>query len=189
MNLIQSIIGEFIMKIRVLIVALIALVIAIGSNGFAYADSKNEEQRRLIEKAEKLKKELQARQQEGEQLLAVILWNRCRMVLSKRGVQAPEHGPEFFGQVKKSDIGKVMLTTAGPASADKRILAQFMFCIKKKDYDKAATIMDGGEIKWVKSGMKAELVTLLEDGIAVIRPPDAVDFIYAADWSIKPAEQ
>lgn len=176
------------MKARVLFVALIALFIATGSNGFVYAGDKEQEQKQLREEWIRNKKEIQKGQKELFKQLAAILWAKCRLVLDKRGVQAPEHGPEIFGQVHKYDIGKEILTTAGPVSSDRQVLEKFISCLQKKDYEKAAAIMDDRELRWLKSGVKAELVTLIGSSIAVVRPPGATNIFYTPIWSVKPTE-
>jgi len=164
------------MKRRVLIVALITLSSLVLIGGLACKQEKPFE--KLDRLAHKAKIEL-----------ANNRWTAFKVLLRERGIVTPYNKYDFSKYVKKDDVGKNVFIIAGPVGGDQWDIARFRECLNKGDAHEAGRMIDDGLITWLKYGQEVELVALLTGGVAIIRPPGAVDFQYALDWSLSTKAQ
>lgn len=119
---------------------------------------------------------------------AVSHWTMCRMLLAERKRLVPSHGADYFKPAKQTDLGKLMITTVGPAGGSKAAIARFGECLRNRDLKEAGRIIDLRQVIWLEPGREVVLEELSVDGIATILPKDGFLPMYVFGWSIKRAE-
>lgn len=119
---------------------------------------------------------------------AVSHWTMCRMLLAERQRIVPSRGADYFEPAEQADLGKLMITTVGPAGGSRKAIARFGECLHNRDLQEAGRIIDLRQVIWLEPGRKVVLKELTADGIATILPKDGFLPMYVFGWSIKRAE-